>query len=210
MASLRLFLLAAGGVSAINAQDSDIESHVVSGGGGTSSAGDITVRGTFGQPAAGIVSGGDTILHGGFWDGGLSVVVEPDESFDSWMESLPEQDKPPEGQRGPDDAPAGDGMSNLLKYALGLMPMKPSPDAAPAVVINGGGYLGIELKRSRDAAVTFQVEGSSDFEEWVDVPYNQQVIDANFADDREHITLLSGLETGQHPRYFLRLRVLMQ
>lgn len=49
------------------------------------------------------------------------------------MENLLEPDKPPAGQRGPLDQPAGDGVSNLLKYALGLLPMVPTAEAAPRV-----------------------------------------------------------------------------
>lgn len=39
----------------------------VDGGGGTSSGGAYTLSGTVGQPDAGVISGGDYILTGGFW-----------------------------------------------------------------------------------------------------------------------------------------------
>ena len=203
-------LLAAGTLSAANAQEANLESQVVSGGGGSSSKGDVTMRGTLGQPAVGVVDGDGTILRGGFWRGGLSVLVEPDGSFDQWMENLPESAKPPEDERGPEDEPAGDGLSNLLKYALGLMPMTPSPDAAPTVTITEAGFLGIEFERSKDAAVTFQLEGSPDFEQWSDLPFGEEFIDSDLTDGRERIKLLSGFKAGQHQKYFIRLRVKME
>ena len=190
------------------AQNYHLESHVISGGGETSSGGDHTISGTIGQAAAGFSSGGDYELRSGFWGGGLTVVVEPDESFETWMENLPDEAKPPEDQRGPNDTPGGDGMANLLKYALGLMPLTPSAEAAPTMVSEDG-YLGIELERSRDAAVTFQLEGSEDFLEWVDVPFNAEIINPDVGDNRERINLISVLGTDTHSRYFLRLRVHM-
>jgi hypothetical protein len=42
----------------------------VDGGGGTSSGDGYTLSGTIGQPDAGILSGGNYILSGGFWGNG--------------------------------------------------------------------------------------------------------------------------------------------
>jgi len=198
------------------AQDSTIESHVISGGGGTSSGGGYTISGTIGQPAAGALSAGEHVLHGGFWGTSLQVIVEPDESFESWMDSLVGGDKPPEGQRGPLDIAAGDGMTNLLKYALGLMPMTPSADAAPKLIAvtatNGGveqSYLAIELERSKDAAVNFQLEASDDLEGWEDATFVTDVLNPDVGDNRERIRLLSGIALNEHPEFFLRLRISM-
>ena len=53
---------------------------VLGGGGTESTAGDVALRGTLGQPITGSVSGGDVTLGQGFWHGGgyeayLPVVV---------------------------------------------------------------------------------------------------------------------------------------
>jgi alpha-L-arabinofuranosidase len=191
-----------------SAEDTRIAFHVISGGGGTNSSGNIVLSGTLGQPVAGLATGGDYTLQAGFWGISLVVVVGPDESFESWMENLADAEKPPEGQRGTQDKPAGDGMANLLKYALGLMPMTPSADAAPKVAFDEG-YLTIELGRSLNAAVTFELEGSMDLTSWVDVPFSEDVISANIGDNRERVLLLTGLSKNDHPRYFLRLVVKM-
>jgi hypothetical protein len=188
------------------AQETKIESHVISGGGGTSSAGNVVLTGTIGQPVAGLSSGGDYQLKAGFWGIFLDVVVVPDESFAAWMENLPESEKPPEGERGPQDTPAGDGMTNLLKYALGLMPMTPSADAVPKVFLEDG-FLTIALGRSQMAAVAFKVEGSLDLTTWTNVPFNEQIVDADIGSSRERVHLLTGLNQHDNPKYFLRLRV---
>jgi hypothetical protein len=190
------------------AQDTKIESHVISGGGGTSSSGSVVLTGTIGQPVAGLSTGGNYRMKAGFWNVMLQVVVEPDESFAAWMENLPEGEKPPEGQRGTLDAPAGDNMTNLLKYALGLMPMTPSAAAAPKVFLEDG-FLTIGLERSPTAAVTFEVEGSLNLTTWAAVPFNEQIVEANIGSSRERIHLLTGLNQDDHPKYFLRLRVTM-
>ena len=48
----------------------DLSWWTVDGGGGTASGGSYTLVGTIGQPDAGILTGGDYTLGGGFWGGG--------------------------------------------------------------------------------------------------------------------------------------------
>jgi hypothetical protein len=49
----------------------------VDGGGGESSGGDYTLKGTIGQPdASNTLSGGDYALRGGFWVEGILTIVE--------------------------------------------------------------------------------------------------------------------------------------
>jgi hypothetical protein len=47
----------------------DVTRFTVDGGGGSSQAGDFALIGTAGQADAGVVSGGDFVLVGGFWGG---------------------------------------------------------------------------------------------------------------------------------------------
>jgi hypothetical protein len=194
--------------SGVRGQSYEIESHVISGGGGTSSGGDYAINGTIGQPAAGFSGGGGSRLAAGFWNAGPEVVVEPDESFQKWMDNLPPGDQPPAGERGPDDEPTGDGMSNLLKYALGLMPMTPSADSAPKLVIEQD-KLVLELGRSPDAAVRFHLEASPDLETWSDIGFDENTTDSDIGDSRERVRLLTTIETTRQDTHFLRLRVRM-
>lgn len=55
------------------AQNYSINWSTVDSGGGTSSGGQYTVRGTIGQPDAGVLSGGSYVLEGGLWPG---LIVE--------------------------------------------------------------------------------------------------------------------------------------
>ncbi len=70
MNSLKGLLLGAAfmaGVVAAAAQNYSIDWYSVDGGGGTSTGGVYAVSGTIGQPDAGVMSGGNFTLQGGFW-----------------------------------------------------------------------------------------------------------------------------------------------
>ena len=76
------------------------------------------------------------------------IPPKPDPSFDVWMALLPDEEKPPEGQRGPLDEPAGDGVNNLLKYALGLKPLIPYAHEGPRLAYFSGDILALEVIES--------------------------------------------------------------
>ncbi len=70
MKSWKLLLLVCAGflpALAASAQNYSIDWYKIAGGGGTSTGGTYTVSGTIGQPDAGIMSGGNYSLVGGFW-----------------------------------------------------------------------------------------------------------------------------------------------
>ncbi len=56
--------------------DYDLTWRTIDGGGGVSSGGAYIVRGTIGQPEAGVMSGGQYELLGGFWPGGPLCIVD--------------------------------------------------------------------------------------------------------------------------------------
>jgi len=58
------------------AQNYSIDWFTIDGGGGTSTGGVFSISGTIGQPDAGVMSGGQYSLSGGFW-GILSAVQTP-------------------------------------------------------------------------------------------------------------------------------------
>ncbi len=51
----------------------DLSWWTVDGGGGTASGGSYILVGAIGQPDAGILTGGDYTLGGGFWGGGVAA-----------------------------------------------------------------------------------------------------------------------------------------
>jgi hypothetical protein len=66
MKNLIVLLLLVVAVSA-RAQSYSIDWYTIDGGGGTSTGGVYTLRGTIGQPDAGTMSGGNFSVNGGFW-----------------------------------------------------------------------------------------------------------------------------------------------
>jgi hypothetical protein len=61
-------LLFAGGAWLLQAQSSSADWQLISGGGGTSSNGSLTLTGTIGQWGAGILSEGSVTVESGFWN----------------------------------------------------------------------------------------------------------------------------------------------
>lgn len=186
-----------------------LESQVLAGGGGYATGGAHALHGTLGQPAAGFSSTGVAAVKSGFWHVGLTVIVDADGDFYDWMESLPTDQKPPPDQRDPLDIAAGDGMTNLLKYALGLFPMTPSADAAPRGVLQDG-YWGVQLDRSSDASVELQIEASEDLSLWEVVSHSESLIDPDIGQNRERVILLTEIDLAEYRRYFFRVRVIME
>lgn len=128
----------------------------------------------------------------------------PDPSFNAWMDALPDGEKPPEGQRGHHDKPAGDGMSNLLKYALGLKPLTPSGQEAPRVSAFSGEELAVEFTRAKASTAVIGMEASTDLQHWSPVEFSvnwQEDVGA----DRERVHFVIDAPAGD--TYFLRLTV---
>jgi hypothetical protein len=59
------------------AQPYDLAWWTIDGGGGTSSGGTYSVTGTIGQPDAGVLSGGNYTLEGGFWSAFAATPTSP-------------------------------------------------------------------------------------------------------------------------------------
>src|SRR5690606_1834121 len=132
------------------------------------------------------------------------ILPEPDPSFNAWMDALPDEEKPPQGQRGHDDKPAGDGMSNLLKYALGLKPLTPSGQENPRVVAFSGEALAVEIARAKSTTAVIGLEASTDLESWEPVDFSVEwQEDVGEARERVHLVI----DVPEDGAYFLRLRV---
>lgn len=80
-------------------------------------------------------------------------------------------DDTPEGQTAPDAIPAGDGITNLMKYATGLPPLQPCGSVTTLTVreVDGTPHLVLEWPVNPDATdVVFTVESSADLKKWDD------------------------------------------
>ncbi|MCU0792535.1 MAG: hypothetical protein MUE42_06730 [Opitutaceae bacterium] len=107
----------------------------------------------------------------------------------------------------PDAAPAGDGIPNLLKYALGLPPRAPLPPAAlPEAVFTPHEGLALAHSRRTGSELVYTVEASTDLVDWT-----TPVADHSRSDGPpgwvEVVT--RALPPAHADRVFLRLRVAM-
>ena len=96
--------------------------------------------------------------------------------------------------------PDGDGVPNLLEYALGTDPNSASSVTRPAVQVSGS-RLQLTFARTR-ADVTYIVEASSDLASWSAIATNPGTVGQSVT-----VTDTVDLSTASPPRRFLRLRV---
>lgn len=111
--------------------------------------------------------------------------------------------------------PSGDGMSNLMKFALGRDPSV--NDASSALLVtyqaytDGKTYPFLAYIRSKDASesLTFLVEQSTDLHAWLDdSPSFEQLGDAqDLGDGTEEISLRCTTPVADSSRLFFRLKV---
>jgi len=134
----------------------------------------------------------------------VTIPPVPDPSFAAWMASLPENEKPPANQRGLLDAPAGDGMSNLLKYALGLKPLTAYANDGLRLANVSSNTLALEVTRAKNTTAVIIPEGSMGLTGWSSVTFTE-AWQENVGADRERVHYLIQRPAGD--AYFLRLRV---
>src|SRR5690606_31518783 len=84
----------------------------------------------------------------------------PEEETDPFAAFLEDSDVP-EGQRGATDDPDGDGIPNLLEFALGLNPVASDPDGLP-VVAKIGDELTLTYIRAQASGVSYEVQTTND------------------------------------------------
>ncbi len=107
----------------------------------------------------------------------------------------------PVEKRAAADDPDGDGIPNLLEYALGLAPMTPNPTGLP-VSQTSGGNLTLTYKRAVATGITYAVQTTTDLTNpasWTSVGVTQGTPDVN-----GNVTAIIPYSTGTR---FLRLQV---
>jgi hypothetical protein len=124
MAVLGAFLLL---VTSALAQSYSIDWYTIDGGGGTSTGGVYSVSGTIGQPDAGVLTGGNYTLVGGFW--GAIIPVQQEGAPTLYIQDLLN------GTAKIYWVPNTPGF--VLQEASALTPTPVSWAAAPAVYTNG-------------------------------------------------------------------------
>lgn len=126
-----------------------------------------------------------TIANGTDYDAGAAntatVILLGDGGFDQWRlgKFTPAQLLDP-AISGPEATPVRDGVSNLIKYALGLEPFVSSAAFLPVseiVEVNGQRYLQIRFVRPAGlATATYAGETSANLLSWSSNPADVQII----------------------------------
>ena len=127
-------------------------------------------------------------------------------SFDDWIDSW----SIPGDQRGALDSPAGDGIPNLLKFALGVPPPVNALDHAPTAALreagDGSPALGLLFARQRGAAgLSFAIEASENLKDWTEVPSWTETLAEN--PDGTLLVRMSEASAVSSSHKFIRLRV---
>jgi hypothetical protein len=95
--------------------------------------------------------------------------------------------------------PDGDGLSNLLEYALGGNPLTVSPSLAPVLGVSAN-HLTLTFTRQR-ADIIYTVEASNDMVDWsATIPFTLPALG-------QSVTVTDTVDLLAQPRRFLRLRV---
>jgi hypothetical protein len=141
--------------------------------------------------------------------GAASVTVEAPVGFASWLQqNFSAEERNDDSVSGEGADPDGDGLPNLLEYALGSDPRQASRERVPAMWIEGDEQqANLVLTFSRPLPrpdVQYLVEYSHDLGEWDPVPVDHWQIEPNGDEETVRITLPL---TGDDNRRFLRLSI---
>jgi hypothetical protein len=114
-------------------------------------------------------------------------------------------------QTDPSDDPDGDGVENLMEYALGGQPGTADSSILPVLTTTSNGpdlYATLTIDRSPDVTgLAFEVETSSDLVTWSAGPSHTVVI----AETPAMLVVRDAIPLAQdQPKRFMRLRVIMQ
>jgi hypothetical protein len=116
-------------------------------------------------------------------------------------------------QKGPEDDPDGDGLNNLLEYALGGEPQSASSapyTQAQIASVNGEDFLALRFDRPKNRTdIGYLVQTSDDLAEWEPLPITQEnIVDLG---DSERVTVLDQVSISSEARpRFIRLLVTLQ
>lgn len=129
-------------------------------------------------------------------------------TFEAWQEThfTADQISDPE-IGGPLAAPAGDGIANLLKYALRLSPWESSRQLLPQPVL-AEDHLTLTYHRPKGAAdIVHTVEVATELPSWQSGPEHAEEISVVDRGETEQVTVRAVSPAGAEVRQFMRLRV---
>jgi len=137
----------------------------------------------------------------------LTIDISPaKESFEEWADR---NDLTP-GQDGPTDTPFGDGVPNLVRFALGITDAASAPARLPEMKLEeevGGIFPAIEFTRSTDAGgIELSLEGGADLSDLQPLDSTLEVVGQVDATS-ERVRLKQTAPITGESKWFLRLRV---
>lgn len=196
---------------AAQAQNFSIDWFTVAGGGMKSRADKYVLNGTVGQAAAGAMTKGNYSVVGGFWSfsaagpaSGTSISADLAGSTYAGIDLT----DPAQAQADLD----GDGVSNLMEYALGSDPRNPADGLNGMQMsltnISGSQYLTLSFKRRKTSSILLQYipESSADVQTWSSAnlaEVNVTTVDSQF----DWVTVMDMMPTLVDAPRFIRLRV---
>lgn len=141
------------------------------------------------------------------------TVVEEETSFAGWQEEnfTTQEELDNELVSGPMAEPAGDGMANLLKYALGLPAKTVGTASLPrteVMQLEGERYLTLTFTRPADRSdIDYVVEASGDLKNWPDLAVREDHLTEDNGDGTLSVTYGDTQPIDDSQVRFLRLRV---
>ncbi len=158
-----------------------------------------------------VVVAGGVEFQISYEDGVISLTAMEDVSiplpgFEDWILQF----ELPEGETGPEANPSGDGMANVVKYALGLDPRQSNAAAVPApglVDSDGERYLALEIAKNEEAYdVQYIIEVSGDLESWESGAEHVTIIE----DSGSVLWVRDNTALSGNGNRFIRLRVILE
>ncbi len=134
----------------------------------------------------------------------ISVAAPPPTTYNDWQgQYFTAAQIVDPGISGDTANPAGDGLPNLLKYALGLSPLAPA--LSPVRTDTATGYLRLIVPKNAAATdLTYRVEGTANLVDPASWSADNLVVEANTA---SLLQVRDYVPIGTGPQHFLRLRV---
>jgi len=148
---------------------------------------------------------GDTLILGTTNLALYALWQEAASPYDAWLAVWPDLLSLPVQDQAITADPDGDGLINLIEYALGGDPLAPATSATPAletITLDETTHLAIRFERLRPD-LSYEVEAGSDLQSWEIIAYNP-------GDLGETIVVVDPTPSDTlNPRRFLRLRITM-
>ena len=179
-----------------------------------------SVSGTFTVGTTGNDSAGNPVAYYGTFSVTQSATVvtlawTPFKPFAVWQNTNFRANAGTAAISGSAANPSGDGIANLLKYALGLDPTVPAVGGLPVTTV-ASGHLKMQFQRNIAATdLTFVVEAGSDLSTWSTIATlpagatSWTASGATVTDNNGMATITDSTATASVSKRFLRLRVFL-